>query len=84
MNTSTKPFELLYIEYYFEKYTRKLSNRPKWKHLRFYQTEEGVKDAFNAFQPRGYSEFPGESFEALYPDYKPIIVITRYKWVRRF
>ena len=88
---STKEFEVLRITYSWDKYTRKLSNEPKWHHYKYYKTLntalDAVKDFRNSWYDKAYYDYPalggGIEHEQKYPHLKPTITIHRYKAVRR-
>lgn len=88
---STKEFEVLRITYRWDKYTRKLSNEPKWHHYKYYKTLnsalDAVKDFRNSWYDKAYYDYPalgkGIENEEKYPHLKPTITIHRYKAVRR-
>ena len=88
---STKEFEVLRITYRWDKYTRKLSNEPKWHHYKYYKTLnsalDAVKDFRNSWYDKAYYDYPalggGIEHEQKYPHLKPTITIHRYKAVRR-
>ena len=88
---STKEFEVLRITYSWDKYTRKLSNEPKWHHYKYYKTLnsalDAVRDFRNSWYDKAYYDYPalggGIEHEQKYPHLKPTITIHRYKAVRR-
>ena len=88
---STKEFEVLRITYSWDKYTRKLSNEPKWHHYKYYKTLnsalDAVRDFRNSWYDKAYYDYPalggGIEHEQKYPHITPTITIHRYKAVRR-
>lgn len=88
---STKEFEVLRITYRWDKYGRKLSNKPNWHHYRYYKTLNSalnaVRDFRNSWYDKVYRDYPamdvGIENEQKYPHIKPTITIRRYKAVRR-
>jgi hypothetical protein len=84
-DTSTKPYEILRIEYVFDKYTRKLFyGNGQWPHFKYYKTAQGAQDAITAFRQRARWDTPGAANESKYPDIKPRIYLYRYKMIKRF
>jgi len=83
MTTSIKQYELLEIRYMFHKYMPGILNEPKWRHFKFYATEQGVKDAIIAHRKTSKYEYPGEWNETKYPHIRPCYVLSRYKWIKR-
>jgi hypothetical protein len=80
---STKPIEVLYKEYMFTKYTRKLRFEPRWRHFKYYSTLHGANDALLVFKKYGKRDYPGADYEKDYPHITPTITITRYKIIKR-
>lgn len=85
---SKKEFEVLVIEYTFEKYTRVLRFEPKWRHYRYYKTLEAAEMALMVFRKKdSYCDYPsfgrGKEVEGQYPNIKPTINISRFKACRR-
>ena len=86
-----KEFEVLRITYSWDKYTRKLSNEPKWHHYKYYKTLnsalDAVRDFRNSWYDKAYYDYPalcgGIEQEQKYPHIKPTITIHRYKVARR-
>lgn len=87
---STKPIEVLCKEYRFDKYIRKIKNKPEWRHYKYYQTIEGANDACKAFRnslfDKVYRDYPSMGNienEAKYPHIKPTITVKRYMVIER-
>lgn len=89
--TSKKEFEVLNIEYKWDKYTKELLQEPIWKHLKYYTTLEAAQDAVrdfrNSWYDKAYRDYPalagGVENEKKYPHIRPTITINRYKATRR-
>lgn len=89
--TSEKEFEVLKIEYRWDKYTRKLIQEPEWFHFKYYNTLEAAQDAVrdfrNSWYDKVYRDYPamtiGVENEKKYPHIRPTITINRYKVARR-
>lgn len=90
-DTSIKQYEVLRITYRYDKYSRKLINKPTWEHYRYYKTMEGALDAArdlrHSFIDKAYYDYPalfsGAENEKKYPFLTPTISIYRYKAVHR-
>lgn len=84
---SKKPFEVLFISYRFDKYARKLINKPDWLHWRYYETLEGANDALEVFRNRvskvDYPSMGNIENEKKYSHLKPTITIYRYMVIKR-
>lgn len=82
---STKEYEVLAIEYKYDKYSRKLRFKPKWSHLKYYKTLESALDAVKDFRKSKYDEYYYDypHNEKEYPHLKPTITIKRYKVIKR-
>ena len=89
--TSEKEFEVLMIQYRWDKYTRKLIQEPEWFHFKYYNTLEAAQDAVrdfrNSWYDKAYRDYPamtiGVENEKKYPHIRPTITINRYKAARR-
>ena len=85
-DTSTREWEVQRKEYTFSKHGRKLQNDPKWKHWRYYSTEEGAHHACwtkRRSRDSRWVNLPTPQMEALYPLIPPIVRLTRYRVVKR-
>ena len=81
----------MFITYRWDKYARKLINEPKWSHYKYYKTLtsalDAVRDYRNSWSDKVYYDYPamtiGIENEKKYPQFKPTIMIRRYKVARR-
>lgn len=87
---STKEYEVLVKEYKFDKYSRKIKNKPEWKHQKYYKTLDSALDATKDFRNSKYDklyyDYPAMGNirnEELFPKLKPTITIKRYKTIHR-
>jgi hypothetical protein len=81
-----KPFTVQIISYIWDKYSRKLINRPTWRRHRDYQTIDSAKDAIKDFRSQvniwDYPALGNIENEKKYPNLTPTITIYRYKIIK--